>query len=298
MTTLKTKPETIPSILEEGCKIPVTKNRTVKVILSWIGTPFCGFQKQREGFSTVQSTLEDAWRILCKEEVQFDGCSRLDSGVHASEFVASVRTDTVFEGKRIVNGLNGILRRNFNAPIRIYSCIDMDSSFHARFSSIGKHYIYRLWFGSKEHALITPSTWHLKHISSSSRLSEIICLFEGTHDFSSFRSKDCAALSTKRKIHSIFCEEDKEYPELITVHFQGNGFLKNMIRNLIGTSIDCLTGKLSQNELKDALYNQKNIIIRRAPAHALTLKKVFYPSDNFPNTNGLHSSHKEGRFSI
>ncbi|MEN9530598.1 MAG: hypothetical protein RI932_2471, partial [Pseudomonadota bacterium] len=101
----------------------------------------------------------------------------------------------------------------------------------------------------------------------------------GEHDFSAFRASDCTAKSTVRKVERVDVWRHPVYPEALTVDVWGEGFLKNMVRNLVGTAVDVATGKLCSSAVIDALQHlDRTRIGQCAPAHALTLQRVFYTS--------------------
>lgn len=199
--------------------------KNVKLILSWNGEKFSGYQYQPHAF-TVQEAVTNAWKILNKETVTLCGCSRLDAGVHAQYYVLNFHTKTSLNIERILKGLNGILHSNLALDISIYHAEYMPSDFHSRFHAIGKHYRYLIWYGFSEHAFLTKRAWHVRSKISPENIKTILKQFEGEHDFAAFRASDCAAKTTIRKISCIDTWSHPIYPEMLIVDVWGDGFLK------------------------------------------------------------------------
>lgn len=269
--------------------------RNLKFICSWNGKNFSGFQIQPHA-CTIEGTLNKAWHLLVGDHQTADdrehkddtksikipyydrviGCCRLDAGVHAYQYVFNIYSYTNLTIERIVKSLNGILRSNFSDQICLYSCEDINHAFHARFSSIGKHYRYMIWHGCSEHIDFQQSAWHIRTKTSFDDLESILKIFEGTHDFHSFRASDCGAKNSVKTIQKISVTQHQDFPELYLIDIIGNGFLKNMIRYMVGAAIMVLTQKSSLSSLKNRLITPHNAYNLCAPAHGLTLIKVYY----------------------
>ncbi|APJ03587.1 tRNA pseudouridine(38-40) synthase TruA [Silvanigrella aquatica] len=250
--------------------------QNLKLILSWNGEKFSGYQYQPHAF-TVQEAITNAWHILTKETVKLQGCSRLDAGVHAQHYVLNLHTMTKLSVERIIKGLNGILHSNLALDISVYQGCFTNSDFHARFHSKGKHYRYLIWYGFSEHTFLTKRCWHVRAKLSLEDIQEALNQFIGNHDFAAFRSSDCSAKTTVRNIYQIDSWIHPLYPEMLVVDIWGDGFLKNMIRNIVGTGVDMATGKLHKNTITEAFQlKDRNKTGMCAPAWALTLMHVFY----------------------
>ncbi len=251
------------------------KSRNLKITCSWNGRNFSGYQVQPNAV-TVEGTLTAAWHVLTKETVKITGCSRLDAGVHANHFVFNVISQTELSYERIVKSLNGILHGKEKFDICIYSCEEVSVDFSARFSSTGKHYRYLLWNSSGEHVQYRDTAWHFKPTYDLALLESILKAFEGTHDFNSFRANDCGAKNTIRTIHKINVVQNSRYPELYTIDIFGNGFLKNLIRNLVGAALLVLQERSSLKDLQNRLVTGEAGYNLCAPGYALTLMEVYY----------------------
>ena len=253
--------------------------RNLKLILSWNGEKFHGYQYQPHVF-TVQEALTKTWETLTKETVTLCGCSRLDAGVHAQYYVLNFHTITQLTEERIIKSFNGILHANLGLDISVYKVEFVDSSFHSRFHSTGKHYRYLIWHGFSEHAILTKRCWHVRSKLSLNEVKRNLDQFVGEHDFSAFRASDCSAKTTVRKIYKIDSWIHPVYPEMLIVDIWGDGFLKNMIRNIVGTSVDVASGKLDKNTITEAFTHlDRTKTGMCAPAWALTLMQVFYDKE-------------------
>jgi tRNA pseudouridine38-40 synthase len=258
---------------------PPPGTRNIKMVLSYHGAAFHGYQIQPNGI-TVQEVLIKAWNTLTGEHPTFYGCSRLDAGVHANEFVLNLYSATTLPWDRLVRALNGIIANHFRVPLRIYKASEADPFFNARFDAAGKHYRYLLWKGMSEHALLVPRCWNLRSKQNPRGLATALHHFEGTRDFAAFRAQDCAAKTTVRTIQRIDCWQHPRFDECSVIDVWGEGFLKNMIRNIVGTAVDVSLGKFPPTDIESAFsHGVRSLVGQCAPAHALSLERVFYGED-------------------
>jgi tRNA pseudouridine38-40 synthase len=256
--------------------MPPADHRNLRLEISFDGRAFNGYQFQPNG-KTVQELLTKAWELLTHEQVLLFGCSRLDAGVHASHFVVNLYSRTHHSCDRILRSLNGILCTAIRGPISILSVSEVDARFHARYDSVGKHYRYLFWYGRGAHALWAPRCWTVRSPVEPAGLDSILREFEGTHDFAAFRAQDCTAKTTERTIFRIDFWRHPRIWELGVVDVWGDGFLKNMVRNLVGTAMDIATGRLPANSILQGFeHRDRSRIGQCAPAHGLALEKVYY----------------------
>lgn len=250
--------------------------RNLKLIISWNGEKFSGYQIQPNVF-TVQEAISNAWKVLNNEIVSLCGCSRLDAGVHAQHYVLNFYTTTKLSEDRIIRGLNGILHSHYSLDISVYQVLFVHSDFHSRFQSVGKHYRYLIWYGFAEQYFLTKRCWHVRAKIILDDIKVTLQQFVGEHDFAAFRSSDCNAKTTIRHIYHIEAWNHPKFPEMLIIDIWGNGFLKNMIRNIIGTSVDVSSGKLHKNTIIDAFkHKNRSQTGMCAPAWGLTLMNVYY----------------------
>lgn len=258
-----------------------TKKRNIRLELSYNGADFFGYQFQPHG-RTVQGSLMEAWQILTGVADDITGCSRLDSGVHANRYVLNIRSDTTEPCERILRGLNGILFHNLQVPVSIYQAVDVDLSFHARFDAVGKHYRYLLWHGYGMHAHLCPRSWIVRTRQSLAGIDAVFKQFEGSHDFSAFRALDCSSKNVNKTIHKIDVWQHETFPELTVVDIWGDGFLKNMIRNIVGSAVEVMSTKLHKNAIIEAFeHGDRTIMGQCAPSHGLRLENIFYSREAY-----------------
>jgi tRNA pseudouridine38-40 synthase len=261
--------------------LPPSGHRNIKLEISYDGRAFSGYQYQPHA-RTVQETLTQAWTQLTGEHVLLFGCSRLDANVSANHFVLNLYSQTQHSCDRILRSLNGIMQTSLKAPISIYTCTDVEPKFHARFDSIGKHYRYLVWYGRGHHALLGPHSWQVRSNVAPQNIDRILKIFEGKHNFAAFRAQDCTATTTERTIHRVDTWIHPRLPELTVLDFWGDGFLKNMIRNIVGTVLDVATQKKQESVILDAFeHGNRALVGQCAPAHALALERVYYSQPEY-----------------
>jgi len=254
--------------------------RNIKLVISYDGTHFSGWQRQRNA-PTIQGEIERYLNLMTRESIALHGAGRTDAGVHAAGMVAHFTTTATISCDDFLHGLNSMLP----GSIRILAAEEVDPNFHARYSAIGKRYQYTLYTGK-----IHPP--HLRlysvHITSELNITAIqICLKHlcGTHDFSSFEnsgSRDKSNCSGRGAVRTIYHAEIIESsPDQLIFQFIGDGFLRNMVRNLVGTLLEVGRGKFSTEAFSEILEaKDRTMAGRTAPAHGLFLKEVIYQDLN------------------
>lgn len=253
--------------------LPGTQN--IRLLISYDGTDFSGWQRQRQ-VRTIQGEIERCLTLMTREEIHLQGAGRTDAGVHADGMVAHFATGSTLACHRFLRGLNAMLP----GAIRILDAVQVGPDFHARFSAIGKRYQYVVYTG-----MIHPPHRRLYsvHVTAQLNLAAIqdcLPLLEGVHDFSSFENSgsrdknNCAGRGAVRTIRQAVLIQQ---PPTLIFQFIGDGFLRNMVRNLMGTLLEVGRGKLSVAEFSAILQaKDRTIAGATAPAHGLFLKEVFY----------------------
>lgn len=250
--------------------------RNIRLRIAFDGTGYCGWQRQQHG-ATIQGEIEDRLMKMTGEAVALHGAGRTDAGVHADGMVANFHTDGTIPCPAFFQGLNSMLP----PAIRILGVDEVRPDFHARFAATGKHYIYRLHTG----AVLMPQQRHfcLHHPAAIDVRAVQACLklLTGTHDFASFEntgSRDKSLTDGRGSTRTLFTADlrqpdDNEYCFSIT----GDGFLRQMVRNLVGTLLEVGRGKRSVDNFEQVLLaKDRTTAGPTAPAHGLTLKEVFY----------------------
>ncbi|MBK1694069.1 tRNA pseudouridine(38-40) synthase TruA [Chromatium weissei] len=191
------------------------------------GTAFRGWQTQQPEVRTVQSCLETALAQVANHAVTVHAAGRTDAGVHAVEQI--VHFDTTAQRSERA----WMLGTNVNLPpdIAVRWAQPMDSSFHARFSAIARHYRYQIQMAETRSALQRDRAVWIHADLDAERMRRAAVALVGEHDFSSFRAVACQAKSPIRRVHYLNITEQHR---ILTLHIGANGFLHHMVRNIAG----------------------------------------------------------------
>lgn len=253
--------------------------RILKLTIAYDGTHFCGWQRQHNGPS-IQQELERAASVICNHPITVHGAGRTDAGVHAVGMTAHFTTISCLSCHRMTKGLNALLP----AAIRIMSVDEEVSAFHARFSALAKTYRYTFSTGKVLCPLDRLYTATFPYSISESALSTGLQIITGTHDFSSFEtagSRDKNLVTGRGAVRTIFrAELETAKADFFHISITGDGFLRHMVRNIVGTLLEVGRGKRSLQEFNKLLeYRDRNLAGPTAPAHGLTLLRVHYQHD-------------------
>lgn len=246
-----------------------------KLTIAYDGTNYSGWQRQKNA-NTIQQEIETHLAVILDEPCFLHGAGRTDAGVHARAMTAHFKTAKARTVKSIACGLNSMLPKD----IRITDCIEVDDSFHARFSAVGKIYSYHIYTGliqpPTERLYITHVPFELDEIN----MRECLSIITGTHDFSSFEaagSRDINADHGRGAVRTIQTASLVKEQEYLTITLQGDGFLRHMVRNIAGTLIEVGKQRRSVAGFREALEAKDRARGgSTAPAHGLFLEKVLY----------------------
>ncbi len=241
------------------------------ITISYDGTAYSGFQIQANA-NTVQAELERALAVIYKEPVRITGAGRTDAGVHALGQVANFIAPFTIENDKLPHALNCLLPDD----IVVTAVHDAEDSFHARFDATGKLYSYSIDRALHPQIFRRLYTWHMPESLNLDMLRAAGKLFEGTHDFKAFQAAGATITDTVRTIYSVSVTENRS-DKILTITYNGRGFLYRMVRMITGTLIRVGRGKLSLPEVEAALSgNNPSASGPTAPPHGLCLEKVFY----------------------
>jgi tRNA pseudouridine38-40 synthase len=203
----------------------------LKLTVAYDGRPFSGWQSQPNE-NGIQDHLKRAFWQIVSGPVKLHGAGRTDSGVHALGQVAHVDVPYQKLGPaRWMAAVNGHLP----AEIRVIRCQSASADFHAQYSAVGKVYRYRIWNTPVFHPMEVGRSWHVPQPLDLVLVRAASDQLAGTHDFASFAANRAQpAETTTRTIHQIRIQHRKE---LVTLDFDGNGFLYRMVRMLTGAII-------------------------------------------------------------
>ncbi len=244
--------------------------RTIRLDLAYDGTNYHGWQYQPNAL-TVQEVLQKSVETVVNHKTTIYGASRTDAGVHALHQVAMFRTNSTINNYSLQKGINALLPDD----IRVLELTEVSDSFHPRHSSVGKKYKYRFFVGEVFPPFERYYCYHLRGQINISKMVDTVKLFEGTHDFQSFRDSMCSASTSVRTItKSQLLNLNNGCLEYI---IEGNGFLHHMVRIITGTLFFVGKGKLSVDDVKKIIQiKDRKYAGPTAPACGLFLEKVYY----------------------
>jgi len=241
-----------------------------KFIVEYDGTPFVGWQTQKNGLS-VQEVMEAAFLSLCGEDIGLRGAGRTDTGVHALGQVVHADLARVWRADVLREALNAHMRPH---PIAILSAEQVPETFDARFSAIRRHYLYRIVNRRAPLTVEAGRAWHLKRKISAEAMHEAAQLLLGEHDFSTFRDSQCQAASPVRTLERF---DVAQYGEEIQFRLSARSFLHRQVRSMVGTLENVGSGKWHKRELKAALdAHDRRRCGPVAPPEGLYLTQVDY----------------------
>jgi tRNA pseudouridine38-40 synthase len=246
-----------------------------KLLIQYDGTDFHGWQIQ-EGLRTVQGELTRVLSLLEGRQVAVHGSGRTDTGVHAEGQVASVELKRDITPSKLRNAING----NLPGDVRVLFAEAASDDFHARYSARSKSYCYRI-----VHGPVVSPFWSRFALQEArpldlERMKECARLFPGEHDWTAFSSAQSDADSRLRNV--LRCEVDDHWSargrcHLIEVTVSANGFLRYMVRSIVGTLLAVARGELDEQTIKRAIEEgDRELVGATAPAHGLTLRSVQY----------------------
>lgn len=242
------------------------------ITFSYDGTLFSGYQKQPKE-RTVQSELEKALKeINGGKKVDVHASGRTDAGVHALNQKAHFDLETKITTEKLVKGLNSLLPKD----IHIKSAIVVNEDFHARFSAIGKEYIYVINMG-EYNPIERNYVYQYNKKLDVVEMERAMKYLEGEHNFKSFTKTDEEKEDYVRIISQTNLIRDSKDLNKITLTFVGTGFLRYMVRNMVGTLISVGEGKIKSEEIINILKKEdRKVAGKTANAEGLYLKNVFY----------------------
>lgn len=245
-----------------------------KLTIQYDGTDFHGWQVQ-ENSRTIQGELERVIGMLEDGKVHVTGSGRTDAGVHAEGQIANVKMSRQFTPEKLRNAINGNLWRD----IRIMKVETAPDEFHARFSATGKTYKYRIINAPVMSPFWRRFAHHEQKPLDVSKMTSAAQLFLGEHDWTAFSSAQADGESRVRTITNVAFETkwDERGGSLIEFSISATGFLRYMVRSIVGTLIEVGQGTMDSDTIQTAIISgDRNLCGKTAPAQGLTLVKVDY----------------------
>lgn len=249
--------------------------RTLKLTLQYDGTAYVGWQRQESGTS-IQSLLEDALARIEGAAVSVQGSGRTDAGVHALGQTASVVLGSAIELPVLSRALNAVLPPD----VRVLGIEEVESGFHARFSAVGKVYEYRILNAPIVSPFLHRYVWHVPQPLEIDVMREASQALVGAHDFAAFQGSGSIVATTDRVIRAIEWQDvitTGGYDLPLVMRIEGDGFLRHMVRNIVGTMVEVGAGRWPAQRVADALASRDRAQAGpTAPARGLFLVRVLY----------------------
>jgi tRNA pseudouridine38-40 synthase len=244
--------------------------KNFKLTIEYDGTRYHGWQRQKDDRS-IQGEIEKALQKITANKVTVIGSGRTDSGVHAEGQVASFECNTQLKPEALLNGLNSLL----DEDIIIKACEHVSASFHARYDAKSKIYRYQILNRSTPAAIGRQYAWFIRKSLDQDAMRAAISHIIGRHDFKSFEGTGSPRQHTTRQIYSAALIQHQG--GLVVFHIEADGFLRYMVRNIVGTLVDVGMHKLTPDDFKRILDSKdRSQASATAPAHGLTLIEVKY----------------------
>lgn len=246
-----------------------------KLLLQYDGTDFHGWQSQ-EGLRTVQGELTRALSLIDGRDVVVHGSGRTDAGVHAEGQVASVEIQREISAWKLRNAING----NVGRDVRVLEAEVVSSEFHARYSALGKTYVYRVVNGPVMSPFWARYAHHEARPLNVAQMKETAELFLGKHDWTAFSAAQSDVEDRVRTITDLEISEqhdERAQSTIIEIRASADGFLRYMVRAIAGTLLTIGREELDASAVSQAIETGvRPVIAATAPACGLTLVSVKY----------------------
>jgi tRNA pseudouridine38-40 synthase len=244
--------------------------KNFKITIEYDGTAYHGWQRQADD-RTIQGEIEKALMTMTGNKVALTGAGRTDAGVHAFGQVANFHCRTALDPGVFLKGQNSLLPKD----IVITRCTQVSVKFHARYDVKSKSYHYRILNRDLPAAIFRQYAWHIRKRLNLDAMLNSLCYIIGTHDFKAFEGTGSPRANTIRSVmHADLENMDDGY---LFFKIEGHGFLRFMVRNIVGTLVDVGLGKITPNNFNKILLSKdRNLAGVTAPAHGLFLMQVNY----------------------
>jgi tRNA pseudouridine38-40 synthase len=252
--------------------VTAAARRTLSLTLAYEGTAFAGWQRQ-PGARTVQAVLEDALGAIEERPVTLVAAGRTDAGVHARGQVASADVDNRLSPAVLIRALNMRLPED----VRVLSVAEENPGFDARRDARGKVYQYTIALGADPGPFVRRVVWHVPQPLDVAAMRQAAAVVVGEHDFSAFRASGGDVRTSVRRLLSSRLVDEGGGPHYLRYQVAGTGFLRHMVRNIVGTLVDIGKGRWPPEEMAAILASRsRHRAGATAPAHGLVLVRVVY----------------------
>ena len=242
-----------------------------RLTIEYDGTPFMGWQRQDHGPS-VQQALEEAAERMTGEKAAFISAGRTDAGVHALAMSAHVDLEKTLTPHRLREGLNALLRPR---PVAVLKAEEVADDWHARFSCVGRRYLYHVLNRRAPPALDSNRVWHIAQKLNVAAMQKGALHLVGRHDFTTFRSVHCQSDSPVKTLDRL---EVEVAGEEVRIHAAARSFLHHQVRSMVGCLALVGRGQWSPDDMRRALDAKDRAALGlNAPPHGLYFVKALYP---------------------
>lgn len=242
--------------------------------LEFDGAPFMGLQRQAHG-PTVQQAVEEAIFAVTAEETRLHVAGRTDAGVHALAMRAHVDVEKPFAPFRLMEAINAKLRPS---PVAVIACEEKPDDWHARFSCLGRSYLYRIANRRAPLALGKGRLWHLAPPLDADAMHRAAQALVGRHDFTTFRSAHCQSASPVKTLDRL--DVRREGDEVL-IEASARSFLHHQVRSMVGCIALVGMGRWREEDIAAALAaRDRQRLGLNAPPHGLYFVKADYPDDD------------------
>jgi tRNA pseudouridine38-40 synthase len=265
-------------------------SRTLKLTIAYDGTNYAGWQRQINAIS-IQQVLEDEIDAIVGAHHPLNAAGRTDAGVHAAAQVASITIDHPISTDDLLRALNARLKAG---DIRIHSIEEMPERWDARIFAKGKTYRYAIWNGSSPSPFFRHVVWHVPVALELDRMQQAAAALVGEHDFAAFKGRGTDVKTTIRRVLSADIVEMNIHTDqpialsplgpgedlgarFFRFEITGTGFLRHMVRTIVGTLVDIGRGNMEVDEMRAIIESKdRSRTGQTAPAQGLMLWKVTY----------------------
>lgn len=254
--------------------------RKMKLLIEYDGTAYYGWQVQKNK-PTIQKIIEENILRITGEKSKLISAGRTDAGVHALGQIAAFKTQSMLEPKTMRKALNSLLPHD----IRILNVSEVNNAFHPRYDAIKKSYFYIISNQREMSAFLYKYTWRVPHNLELASMKKALQVLIGEHDFSAFQGTGSDVKDPIRNIFSINIERLRSLEfmtnclagNFIKIRIEANGFLRHMVRNIVGTLVEIGRGRSSSQEMKSILKSRnRKLAGPTAPSNGLFLERIVY----------------------
>lgn len=241
--------------------------------LEFDGGPFMGLQRQKNG-PTIQQSVERAALAITGAKITLHSAGRTDSGVHALAMRSHFDSDTKISPFRMMEALNAKLRPD---PIAVVACEEASEGWHARFSCIGRRYLYRISNRRAPLALDRGRAWHISRPMDAEAMHRAARALVGHHDFTTFRSSHCQARSPVKTLDQL--DVRREGNDLL-IEVEARSFLHHQVRSMVGTLSLVGLGQWQEAQVAEVLEaRDRQQLGLNAPPEGLYFVEAIYPDE-------------------